>query len=92
MSASTRSIAARYVTGEEPIEVTAIVHEPTEDPRFREVHESVAFTIALPVRLYLRIATVLSARERAGVTQGALLLMAGSRWTRHYAIAACVCG
>src|SRR4051794_21110344 len=33
--------AARYVTGEEPIEVTAMVHRPADDPRFREVLESI---------------------------------------------------
>ena len=32
--------AARYLTGEEPAEVTAVAHQPTDDPRFREVPES----------------------------------------------------
>src|SRR3954453_15148395 len=40
--------AARYVTGEEPVEVTAMAHQPAEDPRFREVPESVAFTLRFP--------------------------------------------
>ena len=40
--------AARYVTGEEPVEVTALAHQPTDDPRFREVPESVVFTMRFP--------------------------------------------
>lgn len=40
--------AARYVLGEEPIEVSAIAHQPKDDPRFREVAESVAFTLRYP--------------------------------------------
>lgn len=40
--------AARYVTGEEPVEVTAMAHHPEGDPRFREVPGSVAFTLRFP--------------------------------------------
>jgi len=40
--------AARYLTGEEPTEVTAVAHQPEDDPRFREVPESVAFTLRFP--------------------------------------------
>jgi predicted dehydrogenase len=40
--------AARYVTNEEPVEVTAVAHQPKDDPRFREVPESVAFTLRYP--------------------------------------------
>jgi predicted dehydrogenase len=39
--------AARYLTGEEPIEVTAMSHQP-DDPRFREVPASVAWTMRFP--------------------------------------------
>ena len=39
--------AARYVTGEEPVEVTAFENRPA-DPRFREVPQSVAFTLRFP--------------------------------------------
>jgi predicted dehydrogenase len=38
---------ARYLTGEMPIEVTAIEHRSSE-PRFAEVPESVAFTMRFP--------------------------------------------
>ncbi len=40
--------AARYVIGEEPNEATAVAYQPTDDPRFREVPESVAFTLRFP--------------------------------------------
>lgn len=40
--------AARYVTGEEPVEVTAFQHQPKDDPRFREVAESIIFTLRYP--------------------------------------------
>ncbi|QEL17620.1 putative Rossmann-fold-type glycoside hydrolase [Limnoglobus roseus] len=40
--------AARYLTGEEPTEVTAVAVRPKDDPRFREVAESVAFTLRFP--------------------------------------------
>lgn len=40
--------AARYVLGEEPVEVAAFGHKPDEDPRFREVHESVGFIMRYP--------------------------------------------
>ncbi|MDB6152326.1 MAG: gfo/Idh/MocA family oxidoreductase [Chthoniobacteraceae bacterium] len=37
--------AARYCTREEPVEVTAFAQQPAGDPRFREVPESVSFTM-----------------------------------------------
>jgi predicted dehydrogenase len=37
--------AARYLTGEEPIEVSAMSHQPKDDPRFREVPASVVWTM-----------------------------------------------
>lgn len=40
--------AARYLTGEEPTEVSATAHRPADDPRFREVDESVSFTLRFP--------------------------------------------
>ncbi len=40
--------AARYVTREEPAEVFATAFRPSDDPRFREVDESVAFTLRFP--------------------------------------------
>jgi len=40
--------AARYVTGEEPLEVFAQAHQPQDDPRFREVPESVSCLMRFP--------------------------------------------
>ena len=40
--------AARYVTREEPVAVTAMAYKPANDPRFREVPESVSFTLQFP--------------------------------------------
>ena len=40
--------AARYVTGEEPVEITARVTQPEDDPRFREVEDICAFTLRFP--------------------------------------------
>ncbi len=40
--------ASRYVTGEEPVEVFAQAHQPSDDPRFREVPESVSCLLRFP--------------------------------------------
>ncbi|MBL6453923.1 Gfo/Idh/MocA family oxidoreductase [Belnapia sp. T6] len=40
--------AARYVTGEEPVELTATTLSPEGDERYREVEESVAFQLRFP--------------------------------------------
>ncbi|MBL9165494.1 MAG: Gfo/Idh/MocA family oxidoreductase [Planctomycetaceae bacterium] len=37
--------AARYLTGEEPVEVTAISYATPNDPRFKEVEETVEFDL-----------------------------------------------
>ena len=40
--------AARYLTGEEPVEVTGRITQPTDDPRFREVEDLCSFTLRFP--------------------------------------------
>ncbi len=40
--------AARYVTGEEPVEITAQLTPPKDDPRFREIEDICAFTLRFP--------------------------------------------
>jgi predicted dehydrogenase len=40
--------AARYLTGEEPVEVRAMVQSAANDPRFVEVEENVAFQLRFP--------------------------------------------
>ncbi len=37
--------AARYLTGEEPTEVRAMIHSPAGDPRFKEVEDTAHFTL-----------------------------------------------
>lgn len=66
--------AARYVTGEEPAEVTAMAHHPADDPRFREVPGSVAFTLRFPSGVLAHcdcsFATSESRRYRVHCTEG----------------------
>ncbi len=40
--------AARYLTGEEPVELTAQITQPKDDPRFREIEDVCAFTMRFP--------------------------------------------
>ncbi len=40
--------AARYVTGEEPVAITASVHSPANDRRFREIEDICRFTLMFP--------------------------------------------
>ncbi len=40
--------AARYLTQREPVEVFGYAHQPADDPRFREVPESVTFVLKFP--------------------------------------------
>jgi predicted dehydrogenase len=40
--------AARFISGEEPTEVTAQIYQPKDDPRFTEVEESVTFQLVFP--------------------------------------------
>jgi glucose-fructose oxidoreductase len=40
--------AARYLTGEEPVEVFGQIASPKDDPRFREVEDRVVFQLRFP--------------------------------------------
>ena len=40
--------AFRYITGEEPIEVTGSLTRPKDDPRFREIEDIATFTLRFP--------------------------------------------
>lgn len=40
--------AARYITGEEPIEANGMSYQPADDPRFKEVPARVAFQLRFP--------------------------------------------
>ena len=40
--------AARYITGEEPVAISAMMHSPADDSRFQEVEETVNFLLRFP--------------------------------------------
>jgi glucose-fructose oxidoreductase len=40
--------AARYLTGEEPVAVNAMMHSTPDDPRFTEVEENINFQLRFP--------------------------------------------
>lgn len=40
--------ASRYLTGEEPVEVNAIIYSTPNDPRFQEVEENIVFQLRFP--------------------------------------------
>ena len=55
--------AARYITGEEPVEVTAQLTQPKDDPRFREVEDTCAFTLRFPSGIIAQCSSNYSAYE-----------------------------
>ena len=55
--------AARYITGEEPVEVTAQLTQPRDDPRFREVEDTCAFTLRFPSGVTAQCSSNYSAYE-----------------------------
>lgn len=54
---------ARFLLGEEPVEVTARIHTPPGDPRFAEVEDSVAFTLLFPSGVLANCFTSYSAHK-----------------------------
>lgn len=40
--------AARYITGEEPVEISAMMYSTPNDPRFKEIEENVNFVLRFP--------------------------------------------
>lgn len=55
--------AARYITGEEPVEITAQLTQPKDDPRFREVEDTCAFTLRFPSGIVAQCSASYSAYE-----------------------------
>ena len=55
--------AARYITGEEPTEITAQILTDSTDPRFREVEDRVAFQLRFPSGVLASCQTWYSAHE-----------------------------
>jgi predicted dehydrogenase len=55
--------AARYISGEEPVEVSAIMHSTPGDPRWAEVEEQINFTLRFPSGLLASCASSYDAHE-----------------------------
>ena len=55
--------AARYVTGEEPIQVTAQISTDTSDPRFKQVEDRVNFQLRFPSGVLASCQSYYSAHE-----------------------------
>ena len=84
--------ASRYCIGEEPSEVFAISHQPGDDPRFREVPESVSMLLKFPsgvlAKLDCSFGTTTSDRYRVVCNDGVIDLdpafsYQGQRLTTH---------
>ena len=58
--------AARYITGEEPVAISAMMHSPPNDPRFQEVEETVNFLLRFPSGV---LANCTSSYGHPGVTR-----------------------
>lgn len=54
---------ARFITGEEPVEVFAQLYSPTRDPRYAEVEETVQFTLRFPSGTFANCLTSYGARD-----------------------------
>ena len=54
---------ARALLGEEPVEVSAIIHSPANDPRFKEVESNVSFTLRFGSGVIAQCATSYSAHS-----------------------------
>ena len=80
----------RFLLGEEPTEVSAMIYSTPGDPRFKEVEESVIFQIALPRRCAVhqrrratartKIGAIASAPKQAGSGSIPLFLTKTSPW------------
>ena len=67
--------AFRYLTGEEPVEVTGQITQPKDDPRFREIEDVCAFTLRFPSGILASGLSDYSAHESR-----ALRVMAADAW------------
>lgn len=70
--------AARSITREEPVEVAAAAFQPADDPRFREVPASVAFTLRFPSGIMAQcdcsFATAVDRHYRVHCTKGTIIM------------------
>jgi predicted dehydrogenase len=54
---------ARFLTGEEPVEISATQYSPPNDPRFAEVEETLSFTLRFPSHAMVNCFTSYGARD-----------------------------
>ena len=54
---------ARFLTGEEPVEISAAIYSPPNDPRFAEVEETVSFRLRFPSNFFADCLTSYGARD-----------------------------
>ena len=54
---------ARFLTGEEPVEIFASLYSPPDDPRYAEVEETVSFTLRFPSNFIANCITSYGARD-----------------------------
>ncbi len=67
----------RALTGEEPVEISATIHSPAGDPRFREVEDLVAFTLRFPSGIVASCTSCYSAHKHSE-----LQVMGVEAWAR----------
>jgi predicted dehydrogenase len=58
--------AARYLSGEEPVEISALAYSTPGDPRFREVEEQIDFLLRFPSGFMASCASSYNAYESKG--------------------------
>ncbi len=67
----------RALTGEEPVEISATIHSPAGDPRFREVEDLVAFTLRFASGIVASCTSCYSAHQHSE-----LQVMGVDAWAR----------
>ena len=67
--------AFRYLTGEEPVEVTGQITQPKDDPRFREIEDVCTFTLRFPSGIFASGSSGYSYHENR-----CLRIMASDAW------------
>ena len=78
--------ASRYFSGEEPIEVNAMMYSTPGDPRFKEVEENISFQLPSPAACWQTALPVTAISHKATIAWSQL--KAGSRWIRQPGTAA----
>ncbi len=79
--------AARYITGEEPIEVSGRLFSDPNDPRFREVEDTVAFQLRFPSGTLANLSSSYSTapvkRIQVFGTKASLILDPATEYYKH---------